>query len=212
MPIGHSIHPYMVIFSFLDIFTLLDFVFPGSADSTVPSPLPNNRKLQPAPPTHYVQQERAIPVPVNAIHSLPHGGSKFEPPSPTTLTSLLKIISPRKDTYTPTSDDPPPSLAFDRDTPSPVDNSDLVTPISGNLGQYAHVVPSVKVKSNGAPFSEGCHAENDVDDVDEAGIEEDKALTESIKGIYCLWKARKQADKESSDAFLRIVRAAITQP
>jgi hypothetical protein len=110
-----------------------------------------------------------------------------------------------------------PRSPFDRDTPSPlstVDNSDLVTPVSANLGQYAHVVPSVKVKSDGILFSDGCYAEDECSDVDEVGVEEDKALTESIKGIYHLWKARKyrQADKGSSATFLRIVRAAVTQP
>ncbi|OJA18724.1 hypothetical protein AZE42_01268 [Rhizopogon vesiculosus] len=187
----------------------------GSADSTVPSPLPNNQKLQPAPPAYYTQDEGTIPIPVDAIHSLPLGDSKFDPPSPTTLTNLLKIISPRKDTHPPTSDEPP--SAFDRDTPSPlstVDNSDLVTPVSANMGQYAHVIPPVKVKLNDTLFSNGQHARNGHGDGDEAVVEEDKALTESIKGIYCLWKARKwkQADKESSDTFLHIVRTAITQP
>lgn len=176
----------------------------------MPSPLPNSRKLQPAPPTYYTEQEGTIPIPADAIHSLPPGDSKFNPPSPTTLTHLLKIISPRKETYTPTSDEGP--SAFDCDTPSPlstVDNSDLVTPISTNLGQYAHVVPPVKVKLNDTLFSVGRDRHSDDD---EAGVEEDKAVTESIKGIYYLWRARRQAEEDSSDAFLRIVRAAITQP
>jgi hypothetical protein len=65
-------------------------------------------------------------------------------------------------------------------------------------------------------YSNGRHAGNghaDEED-DKSAVEEDKAVTESIKGIYYLWKARKfnQADEESSDAFQRIVRAAITQP
>lgn len=167
----------------------------GSADSTVPSPLPNHRKLQTAPPTYdYTQQEEAIPIPADTIHSLP----------------LPDNI------HTPTSNEPP--SAFDRDTPSPstLDNSDLVTPASGNPGQYAHVAQSVKVTLNDMSYSNGQHVGNghgDEDD-DEFAIEEDKAVTESIKGIYYLWKARKsnQLDEESSDAFLRIVQAAVTQP
>ncbi|KAG0708891.1 hypothetical protein DFH29DRAFT_870512 [Suillus ampliporus] len=193
----------------------------GSADSTVPSPQPHSRKLQPAPPTYYTQQEDTIPIPADAIHSLPLGDSKFGPPSPTTLANLLNVISPRKDIDAPTSNEPP--SVFDRDTPSPLstlDNSDLVTPMSANLGQYAHVPPPVKVKLDGMPYSNGQHSGNGQGDHDDDGeeedvaVEEDKAVTESIKGIYYLWKARKwkQADEESSDAFLRIVRAAVTQP
>lgn len=184
----------------------------------MPSPLPNNRKLQPAPPTYYhdVQYEGTVPIPVDAIHSLPLGHSKFEPPSPTALTNLLKIISPRKDTFAPMSDEPPPSLAFDHDTPSPlstVDNSDLVTPVSGDLARYA-LIPPVEVRSNDFSLSDGRHTGNRCGDDAEASVEEDKAFSESIKGIYHLWKARKwkQAEGQSGDAFLRIVRAAITQP
>lgn len=167
----------------------------GSADSTVPSPLPNHRKLETALPAYYTQQEGAIPIPADTIHSLP----------------LPNNI------HTPTSNGS--SSTFDHDTPSPLstlDNSDLETPASGNPGQYAHVAQPVKVTLNDMSYSNGRHAGNghaDEED-DEFAVEEDKAVTESIKGIYYLWKARKfnQQDEESSDAFQRIVRAAITQP
>lgn len=189
----------------------------GSADSTVPSPLPNHRKLQTAPSTYYTQQDEAILIPADSIHSLPLPDSKFGPPSPTKLAHLLNIISPRKGTYTPTSNEPP--SAFDRDTPSPLstlDDSDLVTPASGNPGQDAHVASSVKVNLNDLSYSNGRHAGNEQgdEDGDQFAVEEDKAVTESIKGIYYLWRARKwnQPDEESSDAFLRIVRAAVAQP
>lgn len=167
----------------------------GSADSTVPSPLPNHRKLQTAPSTYYTQQDEAILIPADSIHSLPLPDS----------------------TYTPTSNEPP--SAFDRDTPSPLstlDDSDLVTPASGNPGQDAHVASSVKVNLNDLSYSNGRHAGNEQgdEDGDQFAVEEDKAVTESIKGIYYLWRARKwnQPDEESSDAFLRIVRAAVAQP
>ncbi|KAG2044816.1 hypothetical protein BDR03DRAFT_937294 [Suillus americanus] len=65
-------------------------------------------------------------------------------------------------------------------------------------------------------YSNGRHAGNGhaKEEDDELAVEEDKAVTESIKGIYYLWKARKlnQPDEESSDTFLRIVQAAVTQP
>ncbi|KAG1864172.1 hypothetical protein DFJ58DRAFT_867794 [Suillus subalutaceus] len=186
----------------------------GSADSTVPSPLPNHRKLETALPAYYTQQEEAIPIPADTIHSLPLPDSKFGPPSPTALAHLLNIISPRKDIHTPTSNEPSSSIA--RDTPSPLstlDNSDLETPASGNPGQYAHVAQPVKVTLNDMSYSNGRHAGNGHanDEDEEFAVEEDKAVTESIKGIYYLWKARKlnQPDEGSSDAFLRIVREAL---
>ncbi|KAG1870062.1 hypothetical protein F4604DRAFT_1926842 [Suillus subluteus] len=186
----------------------------GSADSTVPSPLPNHRKLETALPAYYTQQEEAIPIPADTIHSLPLPDSKFGPPSPTVLAHLLNIISPRKDIHTPTSNEPSSSIA--RDTPSPLstlDHSDLETPASGNPGQYAHVAQPVKVTLNDMSYSNGRHAGNGHanDEDEEFAVEEDKAVTESIKGIYYLWKARKlnQPDEGSSDAFLRIVREAV---
>ncbi|KAG1825966.1 uncharacterized protein BJ212DRAFT_1510633 [Suillus subaureus] len=166
----------------------------GSADSTVPSPLPNHRKLETAFPAYYTQQEEAIPIPADTIHSLP----------------------PPDNIHTPTSNEP--SSTFARDTPSPLstlDNSDLETPASGNPGQYAHLAQPVKVTLNDMSYSNGRHAGNGHanEEDDEFAVEEDKAVTESIKGIYYLWKARKsnQPDEESSDVFLRIVREAVTQ-
>ncbi|KAG2350391.1 hypothetical protein BDR05DRAFT_954490 [Suillus weaverae] len=187
----------------------------GSADSTVPSPLPNHRKLETALPAYYTQQAEAIPIPADTIHSLPLPDSKFGPPSPTALAHLLNFISPRKDTHTHTSNER--SSTFDRDTSSPLstlDNSDLETPASGNPGQYAHVSQPVKVTLNDMSYSNGRHAGNADEEDDKFAVEEDKAVTESIKGIYYLWKARKlnQPDEESSDTFLRIVQAAVTQP
>lgn len=167
----------------------------GSADSTVPSPLPNHRKLETTLPAYYTQQEEAISIPADTIHSLP----------------LPDNI------HTPTSNEP--SSSFTRDTSSPLstlDNSDLETPASGKPGQYAHVAQPVKVTLNDMSYSNGRHAGNGHanEEDDEFAVEEDKAVTESIKGIYYLWKARKlnQPDEENSDAFLRIVRETVTQP
>ncbi|KAF9229316.1 hypothetical protein BS17DRAFT_722937 [Gyrodon lividus] len=189
----------------------------GSADSTIPSPLPNNNKLQPANSDYHEagfplpSQSNPIIIPVDAIHSL-RPISKSSPPSPNTLAHLLSIISPRSDVYPPVSDEPhsaePPSV-FSSEGPSPdmtVADSDLPTPSSPNGDQVAMVVSPVAVKLNGVPLSDGrSHAV--VDD------KEDRALTDSIKGLYYLWKAggRKEANDKGSDAFLRIVQAAITQ-
>lgn len=162
----------------------------GSADSTVPSPLPNHRKLGTALPAYHTHQEEAIPIPADTIHSLPLPDN----------------------THTHTSNEP--SSTFERGTPSPLstlDNSDLETPASGNPGQC--VAQPVKVTLNDMSYSNRRHVGNGHEEDDEFSVEEDKAVTESIKGIYYLWKARKlnQPDEESSGTFLRIVREAVTQ-
>ncbi|KAF8843943.1 hypothetical protein BDN67DRAFT_944151 [Paxillus ammoniavirescens] len=188
----------------------------GSADSTIPSPLPNNRKLRPATSDEheagfpFPSQSNPITIPVDAIHSRPTV-SKLGPPSPNTLAHLLSIISPRSDVYPPVSDEPhstEPSSAFSPEISSPgmtVADSVLSTPPSSNEDQVAMFVSPVAVKLNGVPLSNARHTV--VDD------KEDRALTDSIKGLYYLWKAgrRKQANDKGSDAFLRIVQAAITQ-
>jgi hypothetical protein len=86
-----------------------------------------------------------------------------------------------------------------------VADSVLLTPPSSDGDQVAMLVSPVTVKLNGVPLSSARHAI--VDD------KEDRALTDSIKGLYYLWKVgrRKQANDKGSDTFLRIVQAAITQ-
>ncbi|KAH7931002.1 hypothetical protein BV22DRAFT_1053633 [Leucogyrophana mollusca] len=172
----------------------------GSGDSTLPSPLPNARKLQPAAnPARLAPQDEPIPISLSAIHSRSLT-SKLDPPSPNTLTHLLNFISPRRDVYSPSLDEP--ASAFTSDTPSPfstVDNSDLVTPLSADGGQIAQVVSPVAVKLNGVPYLTIDNADN--------------ALSDTIKGIYHLWKAGRRklsSDEEESTSFLRIVREAIT--
>ncbi|KIJ21721.1 hypothetical protein PAXINDRAFT_63855 [Paxillus involutus ATCC 200175] len=145
----------------------------GSADSTIPSPLPNNRKLRTSDDHEagflFPSRSNSITIPVDAIHSRPTV-SKLGPPSPNTLAHLLSIISPRSDVYPPVSDEPhsaEPSSAFSPEISSP----------------------------------------------EMTVADSDRALTDSIKGLYYLWKAgrRKQANDKGSDTFLRIVQAAITQ-
>ncbi|KIK94828.1 hypothetical protein PAXRUDRAFT_142024 [Paxillus rubicundulus Ve08.2h10] len=187
----------------------------GSADSTIPSPLPNNRKLRPVTSNDhevgfpFPSQSNPIAIPADAIHSR-SPVSKLGPPSPNTLAHLLSIISPRSDAY-PVSDEPHPTELSSTVSPeisSPemtVADSVLLTPPPPNGEQIATLVSPVAVKLNGFPLSNARHAI--VDDT------EDRALTDSIKGLYYLWKAgrRKQANDKASDMFLRIVQAAITQ-
>lgn len=181
-------------------------VFLGSADSTLPSPLPVNRKLQlvnshesapPFPP----QNDPIINVPVDTIYSRPLA-SALGPPSPNILAHLLSTISPGKDVCSSVIDDPYPlqsPSAYSTD-PSPeqtVADSELVTP------PFPSVVFPEVVEVNGVPLSK-CR----LHPLDEA---EDKALTDSIKGLYYLWKVgRKEGlDTKDKSVFLRIVQAAI---
>jgi hypothetical protein len=108
--------------------------------------------------------------------------------------------------YSPVSDEPlSSSSGF---SPSPdftVADSDLLTPPSSNEDQVAMVVSPVAIKLSRAPLSDRSSS-TVVDD------EENRALTDSIKGLYYLWKVgrRKEGDEKGSDAFLRIVQAAVS--
>ncbi|KAH7883617.1 hypothetical protein F5I97DRAFT_1813788 [Phlebopus sp. FC_14] len=177
----------------------------GSGDSTVPSPLPRNGKLPIS--SNFSSQEEPIIIPASTIHSK-LTSSKLAPPSPNTLTHLLNIISPRKDLYSPRSDEPRSAVTPNTlSTHVTTDDSDLPTPVSADGDQLAHVVSPVHVKLNGVPF-EMRHPHTAL-----VAVEEDRALTDSIKGLYYLWKAgsRKDVSGKGSEAFLRIVRAAIPQ-
>ncbi|KAH7915786.1 hypothetical protein BJ138DRAFT_1176241 [Hygrophoropsis aurantiaca] len=178
----------------------------GSGDSTLPSPLPNNnRKLQPsANPAH---DEPIIPISLSTIHARSLT-SNLGPPSPGTLTHLLNFISPRKDVYSPSLDEPP--SAFTSDTPSPFSTvDDLATPLSADGDQIAHVVSPVAVKLNGISFSDVQRRQTRTTCATDGSM--DQALTDSMRGIYQLWKANQQESGDQRASFLRIVQAAIAE-
>lgn len=146
-----------------------------------------------------------IDIPVDAIYSRPLA-SRLEPPSPDMLAHLLSTISPRKENCSHVLDDPyslqSPST-YNTDPPGEQTTADfeLVTPplLSGYLD--ASIVSPVAVQLNGVPLSK-CRSRPQA---------EDKALTDSIKGLYYLWKAGKKGEPDEKDksVFLRIVQAAI---
>ncbi|KAI9572945.1 hypothetical protein HD554DRAFT_2202761 [Boletus coccyginus] len=183
----------------------------GSADSTVPSPLPTHRKLRlmnpesafPFPP----QDDSIVDIPVDAIHSRPLP-SRIEPPSPNMLAHLLSSISPRKEISS-VLDDPyslrsPSAYNTDpsADETSTATDSELVTPPLPNGCLDASFVSPVAVKLNGVPLLKSRSRPDQA---------EDMALTDSIKGLYYLWKAAKKGEPDETErsVFLEIVRAAI---
>lgn len=183
----------------------------GSADSTVPSPLPTHRKLRlvnpestfPFPP----QDDSFVDIPVDAIHSRPLP-SRIEPPSPNMLAHLLSSISPRKEISS-VLDDPyslrsPSTYNTDpsADETSTATDSELVTPPLPNGYPDASFVSPVAVKLNGVPLLKSRSRPDQA---------EDMALTNSIQGLYYLWKATRKGEPDETErsAFLEIVRAAI---
>lgn len=204
---GHYLHPN----PFRNISQSDSLFSPGSADSTVPSPLPTNRKLRPAscsddesvspfPP----QNDPIIDIPVDAIHSRPRLGS----PSPDMLAHLLSTISPRKDNNSPALDDPDPlqspsAYSTDHSPEQTTADSELITPPLPDDYQDTAVVFPVADKVNGAPFSK-CRPRL-------LRETEDKALTESIRGLYYLWKSGRKGEPGEQDRnlFLRIVQEAV---
>ena len=184
----------------------------GSADSTVPSPLPTHRKFRPVNPndgesafSFPPQIDPIIDIPDDAIHSRPLA-SRLEPPSPNMLAHLLSTISPRKENYSPVLDVPyslqsPSAYSTDPSAEQTMADSELVTPSLPNEYLDASIVSPVAVRLNGVPLSK-CHSRPQA---------EDKALTDSIKGLYYLWKAGRKEEPGDKDrsGFLRIVQAAI---
>ncbi|KAH0838320.1 hypothetical protein J3R83DRAFT_6598 [Lanmaoa asiatica] len=188
----------------------------GSADSTRTSPLPINRNLRHVnsnddesvfsdsfPPRH----DSIIDVPVHAIHSCPPA-SRLGPPSPDMLAHLLNTISPRKDTCSPVPDDPyslqsPSAYSIDPSPEQTLADSELVTPPLPDRHADAAVVSPVAVKVNGVPPPK-CRPRP-------RGEAEDRALTDSIKGLYYLWRVGRKGESEEKDrnVFLRIIQAAI---
>ena len=181
----------------------------GSADSTVPSPLPAHRKLRPvinSNDTECVsfspQDEPIVDVPVDAIHSRPPLG----PSSPSTLAHLLSSILPRNDVCSLAPDDPhssqSPSAGSTDPSPETLADSELVThPLMPDEYTDAGIVSPVAVKANGIPPSKYKPPPLEL---------RDKALTRSIKGLYSLWRSgRKEELDKDRDVFLQIVREAV---
>lgn len=103
-------------------------------------------------------------------------------------------------------DDPlrsPSAYSIDVSPEQTITDSELVTPPLPNGYLEASVVSPDVVEVNEVPLSK-CRPRP-------FGEAEDKALTDSIKGLYCLWKAGRKEEPDEKDkcVFLRIVQAAI---
>jgi hypothetical protein len=182
--------------------------FPGSADSTVPSP--RQKHVHPG-------SEEPLVFSRAAIHPSAH--FHLDPPSPNTLAAAIDASSPR-----PCEPLSPCSLQFQH-----ASGSDLTAPVS--LSEVSDPSDGAPLPpANGdhlAPFStfEECvcrqgpeqSQEFETDDVGHEAAKE--ALRDSIRGIYRLWKtqrwnlvhgrheAKKQRDEK--ELFLRIVQESV---
>lgn len=124
------------------------------------------------------------------------------------LAHLLSTISPRKDVCSSVIDDPhslqsPSAYSTDPSPEQTIADSELVTPPFPNGYLDASIVSPDVAEVNGVPLSK-CRPHP-------LGETEDKALTDSIKGLYYLWKAgrKEEPDEKDKSVFLRIAQAAI---
>ncbi|TFK89773.1 hypothetical protein K466DRAFT_574615 [Polyporus arcularius HHB13444] len=146
----------------------------GTADSTIPSPMPQGRR-KPLPPVH-TESEKAqespvpLPVPVRvpsedtyaeplpippSIMPRPRSNSRWDPASPTHLAHLLSTISPRESP----AESPAPDGSFDvdEDSSSPTiggsDDSDLSSSPALGLQGTGIVAGPEREGSNKGPSS-----------------------------------------------------------
>jgi hypothetical protein len=188
---------------------LLTFDILGSGDSTIPSPLPNDRRqlhhpphLRDQPPTtpptpDYDQNQHPLPIP--NPHSKIHGKhDNLDPPSPDALTERLRSISPRGSQLSP----------FRPSTPSELLSEPKIDEET-NDGSRAAVIsllrPLEELNATSSPRShlgDGRHHEKEV------------ALRESIRSVYRLWKmsARTETDEDDREVFLRIAKEVVGLP
>ncbi len=207
-------------------------LFPGTADSTIPSPIPQGRR-KPLPPVH-TGSEKAhespvpLPVPVRvpsedtyaeplpippSIIPRPRSNSRWDPASPTHLAQLLSTISPRESP----AESPAPGGSFDVDEDSSSltiggsDDSDLSSSPALGLQGTGIVAGPVDTNETGyrASVLSSLHVTVGVQPA--VVSEEEEDLRAALEGVWKLWKkTRRRAadhassgDREAREVFLR---------
>ncbi|KAH9968936.1 hypothetical protein BC827DRAFT_1166633 [Russula dissimulans] len=199
----------------------------GTADSTVPSPIhKRTRRLEAAPVVHYIPHEEIIPI-RNADTRSRHYDPKA-PPSPTTLTHRLTVLSLRHSNTSPLVSDglPEPDHedilgATDDDTESPSSLPDDESPLEwGTLqrnGKDRAASSTMTTDSvNSSSSRQGINEDHDT-----------RALQDAVRGLYFLWKTTRQGSRSSPGGegqtatpieeldradFLQLVGGAIAAP
>ena len=191
----------------------------GTADSTVPSPLPDAgvKKRQPFPleedpnpndPYHQDIDMLSIP------HAMIYPGRE---PSPEQLAHLLSGLIDREG-----STSTPPTL----DTPSSVDREleESAVSVASGLASFSSQSGHSRSHSDASSVSSRSsrkslkvkiptlerRGEDFYVQKVEADLKPDHALTETIKGIYRLWKAER-GDEIDKYQFMKVVQKAIEE-
>ncbi|TFY70360.1 hypothetical protein EVG20_g2636 [Dentipellis fragilis] len=207
---------------------------PGTADSTIPSPVQKTKRKLYAEPQHVPTEE---PLPVRP--RIPFGNDAL--PSPNTLSRRLTALSPRHSRPASSLGSRPTSVSFDAfgvselesqeektgpveddgedsDTPSPVHEtpSDTISHSSSSLpgrldsstGEQI-VSPRPKINQGILFLQQGEH---------DAGAQtaetDDEGVRSAILGVYKLWKASRQrhwGHADDSGDFLSIVCDVISK-
>lgn len=138
----------------------------GSADSTIPSPLPRDRQLQPA------ERDQRIFVPSTEFNpDIPQSEfyDPLSPPSPSNLSRRLAALPTRPDSPPLQEEDEPSSASASAASPSPQSpHADLVEP------EEAIVALPAAVNSKTA----------------------DEALKGTIRGLYQLWRSGERSQQD----------------
>ena len=194
------------------------FDLAGTADSTVPSPLPQDgvrKRLQlplendPNPNHPYYQDINLLSIPQAVIYP-------GREPSPDQLAHLLSgLVEQERSFPTPPTLDTPFTADRELEESTAPAVSDLISisPQSDHSGARSDANSTSSGSSWKSPRVKmptlECRSGDHVQKV-EVGQEPDRALTETIKGIYKLWKAERGHEIDKYQ-FLNVVQKAIEE-
>ncbi|KAL1707341.1 hypothetical protein EV121DRAFT_255947 [Schizophyllum commune] len=164
----------------------------GTADSTIPSPLPVQKRR-----THYFEHAEDESVLAAGFASM-RPRLPSDPPCPVDLNNRLENISPRSNSPIMMADDHElEARRFGEGVEEDVEEGDSAS--TGTLGDLS-AAPSPKT---GGDKDESVVASISVFD------EETEALKDSIKGLYKLWKLKRGMTVKGSDDLARLAFTAV---
>lgn len=167
-------------------------------------------------PPEPADADRPIPIPLYGgafagASARPRGYTNGDPPSPRTLRSLLQAIPQR-----------PPGASTDDATPADA-NSEAAEAPSTASGDTAGPATTGEAGVNGVLRTPTPPLPVRLASVERAGAEnlagqgdapEDEALKLALRGLYAMWRARRQdrsvdADKQEGAAFLKVAQDVV---
>jgi hypothetical protein len=188
----------------------------GSGDSTVPSPLPNDRRQlhhpphlrdqQPTtPPTpDYDQNQNPLPIP-NPLPKIHDKHNNLGAPSPSTLAARLRSIMPRE--HGSRSIQPSSLGLVSPSEPLSVESEHKIDRDAEGGSRTTVISPLCHLKELSATSPNSNSRDNNDND-------QGYALRESIRSVYRLWKmSRRTADNEDDrEEFIRVAREVVGLP